>query len=64
MTTSDDTHPTLDALDARVHALESGSNSWAALVGEDVRRMHRELDQLREEVSALRAELAAAAGRV
>ena len=55
MTAANDLSPTLETLDARVVALENGSNSWAALVGEDVRRMHQELAELRSEVAELRA---------
>ncbi len=56
MTTAD-ADTTDHSLDARVSALETGASSWAALVGEDVRRMRQDLDALQAEVTELRARL-------
>lgn len=56
MTTTEPTVPTLQEMDERIRALETGANSWAALVGEDVRVLRQDLDALREVIDRLVAE--------
>lgn len=62
-------------IDARLHALEEAANSWAALLGEDVRTMIAELKQIHsgtsswaaavgEDIRILTREVAELRGRV